>query len=124
MYIDTETESEFIIIDQISCIYWNKSPIDPYLNPAPYEKKAEKKVTEYATKIGYQEKKDGMDGWPDRIYINPNGYHIYIEFKRKDKGLSEKQKEVIKKLRERNCKVFVIDNYEAGRWILDSYLDR
>jgi hypothetical protein len=90
------------------------------------EKQIEKKVADYAKTKGYLEEKfypKYKKGFPDRLFMNPWGVTIYIEFKALNKKPSEIQDIVIKKLLKQNCLVFVVDNVDIGKKIIDECLN-
>lgn len=77
----------------------------------------------YARKLGYITLKmtpQGQKGWPDRVFINPQGVHIYVEFKRPDETVRRLQEYRCQQLRERN--VIVHYNIDA-RYLIKEILD-
>jgi hypothetical protein len=87
------------------------------------EKKIEKKVCEYARKHGFLTPKFTVvseRGWPDRLFIDPDGWMVFIEFKQKGKPLQEIQAYRCTQLTERNVSVLVVDSEEQGI----EYVDR
>ena len=58
------------------------------------------------------------DGWPDRLFVSPTGDHIYIEFKRKGEKLRPLQEYRINELCVRKCVVYVVDNREDGKHVI------
>ena len=88
------------------------------------EKQIEKKVTDYAKSVGYISFKfNSMScrAVPDRLFITPYGFIIFIEFKRVGAQPTEKQRLTIDKLRAQGCLVFVVDNVDEGKEIVNWY---
>jgi hypothetical protein len=87
------------------------------------EKKIEKKVCDYAKKNGFLTPKVTVvseRGWPDRLFIDPEGWCVFIEFKQKGKPLQPIQEYRCLQLTERNMSVLVIDSIEQGIEYVDS----
>ena len=87
------------------------------------EKKIEKKVCEYAKKHGFLTPKVTVvseRGWPDRLFIDPDGWCVFIEFKQQGKELSPIQEYRCLALTERNMSVLVVDSIEQGIEYVDS----
>ena len=61
------------------------------------------------------------DGYPDRVFINERGLHIYIEIKAPGKRPRKLQIYRINSLRERNVPAFWSDNINEIRELLDFY---
>ena len=81
------------------------------------EKKIEKKVCDYAKKNGFLALKInvvGERGWPDRLFIDPDGWCVWIEFKAPGKKPDPIQQHRMEDLMNRGIPVFVIDNEEIG----------
>lgn len=57
---------------------------------------------------GYMVIKMGMEGWPDRLVVGPEGQTGYIEFKTSSGNLSKLQRERVNWLAEHDHCVFVI----------------
>jgi len=90
------------------------------------EKDVEGKASKYAESIGYLSLKINVvaqRGWPDHLYINPHGYHVWIEFKKPGEKPSKLQDHRLKQLREQGAEADWTDNYEEACWILDANLD-
>ena len=88
------------------------------------EASIERAVCSYANKKGFMIRKMnglGYAGWPDRLLVAPNGFHIWIEFKRPEGKLSPIQEIVIEKLIHRGQHVFVIDDVDVAKGIIDEY---
>lgn len=86
------------------------------------EKEIEKKVCQYAQKKGFLTPKInvvGERGWPDRLFIDPDGWHVYIEFKAPGKAPDPIQIYRQSELAKRNVMVLVVDDEEQGK----SYVD-
>lgn len=89
------------------------------------EKTLEKKVKDYAQKIGYLTFKftsPSSNGVPDRIFINKSGYLFFIEFKSIRGKLSRIQTINIENLRNRGLRVYIIKNYIDAVSILEDLL--
>lgn len=63
----------------------------------------------------------GAPGVPDRLCVLPGGRLIFIEVKRPGRkdGLSVQQKKIIGWLRKLGCTVWVINDYETFRRLID-----
>ena len=86
------------------------------------EKDIEKRVYTYA-------KQKGFDHWkftsparaavPDRLFIFNHGVVFFIEFKAAGKKPTPAQVREITRIRERGVAVFVVDNVDDGKHIMD-----
>ena len=86
------------------------------------EKKIEKKVCEYAQQHGFLTPKVTVTserGWPDRLFIDPDGWMVFIEFKQEGKPLQPIQIYRCEELTKRNVSVLVIDSIEQGKEYVD-----
>lgn len=86
----------------------------------------ERKARAYALTLGYLCYKftsPGNFGVPDRIFINKVGVTIYIEFKAPGKigRLSKHQAAQIEKLQRNQAPVYVVDNLDACKAVLDEW---
>jgi hypothetical protein len=91
------------------------------------ESKIERTVATYAKSKGFiAQKFSPMNsrGLPDHLFITPYGQCIFVEFKRLGAKPTERQTLVINKLINQGCLVFVIDNIEAGKKLIDIYFER
>lgn len=91
----------------------------------PLEKTIEAKVVKWAKSkdfMVYKMNGMGTRSWPDRLFIAPNGTHIYIEFKRLGGVLSAGQEDMIEQLTKQHCHVFVYYNSEDAIGVLESFL--
>ena len=87
------------------------------------EKKIEKKVCDYAKKHDFLTPKVTVvseRGWPDRLFIDPDGWMVFIEFKQEGKPLQPIQEYRCTQLTERNVSVLVIDSIEQGIEYVDT----
>ena len=87
------------------------------------EKKIEKKVCEYAKEHGFLTPKFTVvseRGWPDRLFIDPDGWCVFIEFKQEGKELSKLQQYRCLQLTERSVSVLVVDSIEQGKEYVDA----
>ena len=85
------------------------------------ESYVEKKAVEFAETMGYITFKVSpvsQRGWPDRVFINRYGYHIYIEIKRGGKKPRKLQRYRIQQLEERTVEVHWSDDLETIKHIL------
>ena len=89
------------------------------------EKQIEKKVGEYVKEKGglfYKFTSPGRRGVPDRLVIMPDSPPFFIEFKAEGGKTSVRQDREIERIRKRNADVYVVDNVEDGKEIIDLYL--
>lgn len=87
-----------------------------------YEKEIERAVCKYAISKGSQVRKFTSPMYrsvPDRIFSQSWHPTFYIEFKRQGKEATPKQLREHERLRAIGSKVFVIDNVEAGKRLID-----
>lgn len=87
----------------------------------PQERYIEKKVCEYAVKLGWLCRKAqwiGRHGCPDRFFVR-FGKVIFVEFKQWKKKPTENQRLEIGRLSDAGLDVYVIDNIEAGKELFD-----
>ena len=63
----------------------------------------------------------GEKGWPDRIFINREGIHVWIEFKQPGEEPEPIQYFRIKQLRKRKCHVHWFDNLHDVKTCLTHY---
>jgi len=97
-----------------------KAPLDPK------ETYIENKVVDYAKKTGWKQRKlswVGRHGAPDRVFFK-SGVLLFVEFKQRGKKPTPNQEKEIGELRSEGMLVFVIDNIDAGKALLDSYRSR
>lgn len=90
----------------------------------PLEKTVEKKVKDYANKKGFYVRKfvsPSQRSVPDDLFISPIGAVFFIEFKRKGKKATPKQLIEHEKIRANHGIVYVVDNVEDGKGIIDVY---
>lgn len=86
------------------------------------EQSVEQPATDYAEKIGYISLKftpTGQRGWPDHLFINLYGHHVYIEFKKPKKKPSKLQLYRLKQLTQRGVSAYWTDNLSTAKKILD-----
>lgn len=87
------------------------------------EKKIERDVCKYAKKHGFLTPKITVvseRGWPDRLFIDPDGFMVFVEFKKSGKPLQPIQEHRCTELTQRNVSVLVIDNIEQGKEYVDT----
>ena len=87
------------------------------------ESEIENQVCKYASKAGWYVRKfssPGHRGVPDRVLLSPTGLIIFIEFKAPSKKPSALQVDEIAQIRKRGGIVYIVDNVEEGKKIIDS----
>lgn len=85
----------------------------------------EKKVCNYAKGKGYVVDKftsPSKRSVPDRLFTPPCGVMFLIEFKKRGKKPTEKQALDHEKRRKNNVFVYVVDDVEQGKQIIDHWL--
>ena len=90
------------------------------------EKDIEKKVCDYARSKGvlaYKFTSPARAAVPDRLFIRPDGHIWFCEFKRGGQKSTEAQEREHHKLRQQMVSVFVIDNVEDGKMMINLMLD-
>jgi hypothetical protein len=88
------------------------------------ESKVEQKASKYAESIGYLSLKInivGQRGWPDHLFINPYGHHLWIEFKKLGEKPSKIQHYRLKQLIVCGVAAYWTDNYERAKELLDGH---
>lgn len=86
------------------------------------EKQIEAKVCEYAkTKnvLVYKFTSPARAAVPDRMFVRPDGVIFFIEFKRGGQKPTEAQEREHHRLRQHKVSVFVIDNVDDGKAMVD-----
>lgn len=93
----------------------------------PLEKEIEKKVCQYAEKLGCYVRKFASPqrrGVPDRLFITPTGRVFFIEFKRSLKDTpTPLQMREIEAIRRRGGTVFVIGDVQHGKDRVQEQID-
>ncbi len=87
------------------------------------EKDIEKKVCDYAkTKnvLVYKFTSPARAAVPDRLFIGPKGRVWFVEFKREGQKPTPAQEREHTRLRGHSVSVFVIDDVEQGKAVVDS----
>jgi hypothetical protein len=88
------------------------------------ERDIERKVGDYATKLGVWHRKfvsPQNRGIPDRVFAY-KGVVIFIEFKAHGKKTTPLQEAQIKKIRAVGVRVYVCDNVDDGKKIIDQLI--
>lgn len=88
------------------------------------ESEIEKKVCEYAEKVGFLQFKFSSQfhkGLPDRIFMR-SGKVFFIEFKAKNKKPTLLQSHVHKLFKNQNLDVYVIDDVDIGKNLLNNLI--
>lgn len=86
------------------------------------EKQIEAKVCEYAkTKnvLAYKFTSPARAAVPDRLFIAPDGRMWFCEFKREGQKPTTAQEREHNRLRQNKVSVFVVDNVEDGKAMVD-----
>lgn len=82
----------------------------------PLEKDLEKKCVTFAEFHGWEHIKldQGRNkrGWPDGLFLGPDGAHFFVEFKRLGLKPRKQQQARIVRLRELDHDVLVVDAFE------------
>ena len=87
------------------------------------EKQIEAAVCKYAESKGFLQYKFSSPahfGVPDRIFFGDLGFVFLIEFKREGEKPTPAQKREAGRLTNLNHRVYLIDNVEAGKEIIDA----
>jgi len=88
------------------------------------ERDIEKKVKDYAKNLGWLAYKFTSPGHafvPDGILISPRGRIVFIEFKQLGKKPTAGQLREHERLKKQNCLIYVVDNIEYGKEIINAY---
>ena len=86
------------------------------------EKHIEAKVCDYAKERGllvYKFTSPARAAVPDRLFILPSGKAFFVEFKREGQKATPAQKREHHRLRQHHVSVFVIDNVDDGKAMVD-----
>jgi hypothetical protein len=89
------------------------------------EKQIEAKVCDYAKERGmlvYKFTSPARMAVPDRMFIY-NGRMFFIEFKRGGQKPTAAQDREHERLRQQKINVFVIDDVDKGKWVIETMLD-
>lgn len=87
----------------------------------PNEKKIEQRVCDYAKSLGflvYKFTSPNRAAVPDRLFIH-EGRYFFIEFKATGKAPTAPQKREHARLRSGGATVFVIDDIDKGKFVID-----
>lgn len=90
------------------------------------EKQIETKVNDYAKTLGvlvYKFSSPARAAVPDRLMIAPSGRIWFIEFKRTGEKPTPAQDREHARLRQQNVAVFVVDDVEQGKRIVDRMVE-
>lgn len=91
------------------------------------EAQIEKRVCDYAKDKGllvYKFTSPNRSSVPDRLMITPKGSAFFIEFKREGQKPTPSQEREHTKLRGHNIAVFVVDNVDQGKQLIEQVLFR
>ena len=86
------------------------------------EKDIEAKVCEYSKQLNvlvYKFTSPNRMAVPDRMLIRPDGHVWFVEFKREGAKPTPAQEREHHRLRQHKVSVFVIDNVEEGKLMID-----
>lgn len=89
------------------------------------EKQIEAKVCDYAKERGvlvYKFTSPNRMAVPDRLFIRPDGRMWFCEFKREGQKPTPAQEREHHRLRQYKVPVFVIDNVDEGKVMVDTML--
>lgn len=89
------------------------------------ERDIETRVCKHAQKYGILTRKftsPSHRSVPDRLFLFPTGLAVFIEFKQKGKTLTKGQVREAKKLRELGHYVYLIDDVQAGKQLVDKLM--
>ena len=91
------------------------------------ERDIEVKVCQYAQKKGVLTRKytsPSHRGVPDRLFLFPTGLAVFIEFKQKKTGrLTSLQTREFKKLVDRGHYLYIVDDPDDGKRLVDTLMD-
>lgn len=90
------------------------------------EKQIEERVCEYAKSKGflaYKFTSPQRQAVPDRMLIHPTGHITFIEFKAAGKHPTPAQEREHKRLRDHHVTVYVVDDVEKGKQVIDGICD-
>jgi hypothetical protein len=86
------------------------------------EKQIEQKVCDYAKDRGllvYKFTSPARAAVPDRMFVAPSGKVFFIEFKASGKKPTVPQTREHQRLRDHGVLVFVVDNVDEGKGVID-----
>ena len=86
------------------------------------EKQIEAKVCDYAKELGlgvYKFTSPARAAVPDRMFVRPDGVIFFIEFKRGGQKPTDAQEREHNRLRGHKVNVFVVDNVDSGKLVID-----
>ena len=87
------------------------------------EAQIEKTVSEYARGKGflaYKFTSPNRAAVPDKLFILPSGHMFFCEFKRTGQKPTVPQEREHARLRQQNVQVYVVDDIQQGKDIIDS----
>ena len=88
----------------------------------PKEAAIERNVSDYAKgahMLSYKFTSPNRRSVPDRLFITSRGTVFFIEFKRKGKAPTDAQYREIRRIASFGVRVFIVDNIDKGRSIID-----
>ena len=86
------------------------------------EAKIEQTVCDYAKDKGllvYKFTSPNRAAVPDRLFVHPSGYVFFAESKASGKIPTPQQHREHARLRGHNIQVYVVDDIEHGKWMID-----
>jgi len=88
------------------------------------EKDIEKAVCDYARKQNWYVRKfssPNRRSVPDRIFLNPGGLVLFIEFKRPGGKLTPAQRREREEIMKHNGYCYKVENIDQGKFIIDTW---
>lgn len=95
-------------------------------NPNPLEKDIERRVCDYAKSLKmlvYKFTSPSRRSVPDRMFITATGVVFFIEFKKRGEKPTKAQEVEIAKIRKTGVSVYVVDNIQVGKEVIDLVQD-
>lgn len=89
--------------------------------PVLTEKHIREKVIAHARKLGWTVIVVDYGGWPDRLFISPQGQHVWVEFKSTRGKLAARQGARIRRLISHRVRVHIVRDIDVGTRIIDDY---
>lgn len=95
------------------------------MNPNPLERDIEHRVCQFAKQQGclvYKFTSPSRRSVPDRLFITPKGEVFFAEFKRLGSKPTAAQEVEIDRIKRQGVPVFVVDNVDAGKVMVDAMM--
>jgi len=90
------------------------------------ESEIERRVCKYAEDLGFEPYKfvsPNRRFVPDRLIICPHGWMFFMEFKKLGEKPTPGQMREIERIRRRNAFVFIIDDVQLGKEVIDGFIN-